>query len=164
MKALNIFEVALLVGGVVFLSALLFANVIARELGHSFVFGEELTVLIMILISFFGMSYAARKGRHIRMAAIYDLLSDKNKKKFVYIISTGSALLMFFLMYEAIKYTLDVASSKRITAALLWPYWTFVVWSAVGFLLTGIQYVRTIVKNVKENETWLSPEEKSEYE
>jgi hypothetical protein len=34
----------------------------------------------------------------------------------------------------------------------------------IGFASAGIQYVRTIIKNIIEKDVWLSPEQQSEYE
>jgi C4-dicarboxylate transporter, DctQ subunit len=43
-------------------------------------FSEELNSILIILITFAGISYAARHGRHIRMSAIYDALPPKGRK------------------------------------------------------------------------------------
>ncbi len=162
-RAIDIFESAILAGGIICLSVLLFANVIAREAGRSFVFGEEISYLITVLVVFFGISFGARKARHIRMGALFDLASEKNKKIMTYIIAAGTGVIMFYLAYVTARYTLMVAAAGVTTVCLLWPYWVFIVWAPLGFTLTGIQYVRTIIKNVKEREVWLSPDQKSEY-
>ncbi len=160
---LDILELAILAGGIISLSAISLVNVISREAGHSIVWAEELSQLIMFLITFFGISYGARKARHIRMGAIFDLVNERVKKVMMFTIASGTALLMFYLAYLAIGYALYIEQSGRVTVALRWPYWTFVIWPVAGFILTGIQYSRTIIKNVREKEVWMSPEEKTEY-
>ncbi len=163
-KLLDILETVVLAGSVFFLSALMFVNVIARGVGHSLLFGEEIGMLAMYLITFFGVSYAARKARHLRMGAIFDLLSERNQKIMMFITASVTSLVMLYLGYLAIRYTINVQQSGRQSMALGWPFWVFVIWAAVGFFMAGIHYIRTIIKNIKEKEVWLSPEERSEYE
>ena len=162
-RVLDIFEVAVLAGGVIFLAALMIVNIVAREAGHSIIVAEELGKFTMFIITFFGISYAARKARHLRMGAIFDLLSERNKKVMMFITATVTSLLMFYLGYIAVDYTISVQLSGRRSMALVWPWWTFAMWAPLGFFMAGIHYMRTIIKNVKEKETWLSPEEKTEY-
>ena len=50
------------------------------------------------------------------------------------------------------------------TSALRVPYWSFLIIVPIGFAAAGIQYVRTVIKNVMEKEVWLSAEQQSEYE
>ncbi len=51
------------------------ANVIGRfVLGESLFFTGEVNRILIIMITFAGIGYAARHGRHIRMSAIYDAL------------------------------------------------------------------------------------------
>jgi len=157
------FELIVLIGGIIFLSILMFANVLGRALGHSIIWAEEVAQLQIYMITFIGISYGARKARHIRMGAILELLNERLKKIMVIVTLAGTMLLMFYLSYHAILYTLNMMKIERMTPSLLWPYWIFLVWVPMGFLLTGFQYLRAVIKNIKEPEIWWSAEEKSEY-
>ncbi len=162
-RGMDLWEEGIMGGGVFFISALLFVNVIGRQFGHSIIPAEELAYMAMILITFFGVSYATRKGRHIRMGALLELGTWKVKKIMVLIEGFVGGGLLFYLGYLAILYTINLVVLQRITIALLWPYWMFSIWIVMGLLLGGIHYVRTLVKNIREKEIWLSPEEKGEY-
>jgi len=71
------FEAVVLAVGVLIMATVSVANVIGRFIfGESLFFTEELNQFLIVLITFVGLGYAARKGRHIRMSAIYDSLPD----------------------------------------------------------------------------------------
>ncbi|MFC1955248.1 TRAP transporter small permease [Chloroflexota bacterium] len=162
-RILDIWEEGIMAGGVIFISGMLFGNVIGRAMKHSIIPAEELAYIAMILITFFGVSYATRKGRHIRMGALLELSGLKVKKIMIYFEAIVGGLLMITFTYMAIQYTINQVNLGRMTVALNWPYWIFAIWLIFGFSLSAIHYVRLVIKNFKQKEVWLSPEEKGEY-
>lgn len=146
------------------LTLAIIANVFARFFAQSIYFIEEISEFLIIFITFVGLSYAARKARHIRMGAFLDLLPDVIEKTLIFIISTVSAGVMFIMAYHAWHYMLEVKSMEQTTSALRLPYWIFMIIIPIGFAAAGIQYVRTIIKNIVEKEVWLSSDQQSEYE
>ena len=58
------FEGWVLAYGVLLMALNTVANVVARRLGQSFYFTEELNQFLMVLITFVGIGYAARRARH----------------------------------------------------------------------------------------------------
>ena len=157
------FEVAVLSLGVAALAVLLVANVFARTFFMAIYYADEVARFLIILVSFVGVSYAARKARHIRMGAFFDLMPPKPQKVMIIIISLISAVTMFTLAYYSYDY-LDVMRMRgQMTSALRVPYWTFIIIVPIGFASAGIQYLRTIVKNLVETDVWISPEQQSEY-
>ncbi len=158
------FEVISLSVGVFCLATLLIANVIARNFFRSIYFAEELAEFFVIFITFVGVSYAVRKARHIRMGAIFDAMGPRLQKVFIFIISGISALVMFLMAYYSYSYMTVARAMSHHTPSLRLPYWLFLVIIPVGFFSAGLQYIRTIIKNITEEEVWLSPEQQSEYE
>jgi len=151
--------------GIGILAVVLIVNAIARKSGTSIFFIDELAMLLVIWITFIGLSYAARKGRHIRMAALFDLSSSKIQKSMMYIISAISAITMFYLAYLSYNYVYTIFRWQQMLPALGIPYWIGVIIVPLGFFLAGIHYVMTIIKNIRiRDEVWISPEQKSEYE
>jgi len=158
-------EEVILCVGVGLLAIILIVNVIARKVGTSIYFIDEIAMFLVIWITFIGLSYAARKGRHIRMAAIFDLSPVRVQKIMIFVVSTISAVIMVYLAYISVNYVYTTYRWQQATPALRMPYWIGIVIVPVGFFLAGIHYVRTIVKNIKaKEEVWVSPEQKSEYE
>lgn len=158
------FEVTALSVGVAGLTVLLIANVIARTFFQSIYFAEEVAEFLIIFVTFVGVSYAARKARHIRMGAFLDLMNPKVEKAFMFVISAISAVVMLLMAYHSFEYLLRVRAFGQTSSALRLPSWIFLVIAPIGFLSAGIQYIRTFIKNVVEKDVWQSPEQQSEYE
>ncbi|MGC9312326.1 MAG: TRAP transporter small permease [Sediminispirochaetaceae bacterium] len=163
-RTVDFIEVTVLASGTAALAVLLIANVIARSFFQSIYYAEEVAKFLIILITMVGVSYAARKARHIRMAAFLDLMPAKLEKIFIFFISAVNAVVLFAMA----KYSFDYMAQMRIlgqkTSALQVPFWTFMIIVPIGFASAGIHYLRTILKNIKEKDVWLSPEQQSEYE
>ena len=146
-----------LAAGVLLMATNTVANVVGRFVfQYSLFFTEELNRIIIILITFAGVGYAARHGRHIRMSAIYDALPFKARKALMIVISVVTALAMFALCYFSLRYIGKVYTSGRVLPALQIPIWWIFVWVPVGFLVTGAQYALTAIKNIIEKEVYLS--------
>jgi len=81
-------EAILLATGVLLLAANTIANVLGRFVfQNSIFFSEELNRVLIIMITFAGISYAARHGRHIRMSALFDALPPRPRKMMMVVIS-----------------------------------------------------------------------------
>jgi C4-dicarboxylate transporter, DctQ subunit len=163
-KVVNAVEVSILVFCVAALAALLITNVFARSFSRSIYFAEEISVFLVMLMTFTGVSYGVRKARHIRMGAFLDAMPPKMEKVFIIIISLVSALVMAIMAWASWKYLLNAMNMGHVTPALRMPRWTFYVIIPIGFSLACIQYIRTIMKNLIEKEPWQSPDQQSEYE
>lgn len=163
-KAVDRFEVTILVVSTAALAILLIINVVMRNVYRSIHFAEELSRLFIMLITFVGTSYAARKARHIRMGALLELLPKKVEKVLIIIISIISAAIFFILGAIALEYVIVLYQRQTVTSSLRAPYWTFVLIAPIGLFMSSFQYVRTVIKNFKEEDVWLSPEQKGEFE
>jgi TRAP-type C4-dicarboxylate transport system permease small subunit len=150
-------ESVLLAAGVLLMAFNTVANVVGRFVfQYSLFFSEELNRILIILITFAGISYAARQGRHIRMSAIYDALPPPARKGFMVLIAAVTALTMFALCYFSVGYITKVAISGRVLPSLQLPvYWIF-LWVPVGFFMTGLQYTLTAIKNLTAKDIYLS--------
>ena len=163
-KVVNGVEVSILVFCVASLGILLIANVFARTFFQSIYFAEEVSMFLVMLTTFTGVSYGVRKARHIRMGAFLDAMPPKMEKIFIIIISLISAAVMAIMTWASYEYLANAMSKGHMTPALRVPKWTFYVIIPIGFGLACIQYIRTIIKNFTEKEPWQSPDQQSEYE
>lgn len=161
---INVFETYSLVLCVGALTGLLIANFIAREFFVSIYFAEEISEFLVIFTTFVGVSYGVRKARHIRMGAFLDMMPAFVEKIFTIVISAVSGFIMFFMANASYDYLMHSYLKAHETPALKLPYWTFYVIIPIGFFMAGIQYIRTIIKNLTEKETWMSPDQQSEYD
>ncbi len=57
------------------------ANVFGRYVfNQSLYFSDELNQFLIVIITFMGLGYITRKGKHIRMSAFYDMLAPAGRK------------------------------------------------------------------------------------
>lgn len=149
-------EAFMLAAGVLLMALNTVANVIGRVFFESLYFSEELNRILIILITFAGISYAARHGRHIRMSAIYDTLPPKPRKMMTILISLVTAIFMLGLAWYSLQFLLTTMGRGRVLPALQIPVWVTLCWVPMGFVLTGLQYVLTAIKNIIEPDIYLS--------
>lgn len=143
--------------GVILMAVNTIANVISRFVfNHSIVFAEELNSIFILLVTFAGIGYAARHGRHIRMSAIYDALPVRIRKLLMTIITAVTSLIMLSLAWFAVEYILNLYAKGRVYPALGIPVYMSYLWVPIGFFVTGVQYALTLVKNLQEDEIYLS--------
>ena len=150
-------EAFMLAAGVLLMALNTCVNVIARfGFGQGLFFSGEINRILIILITFAGIGFAARQGRHIRMSAIYDTLPHKIRKWAMIFIALFTSCIMFFLAWLSCEYVMDVYSRGRILPALGFPIWSIYFWVPLGFAVTGMQYLLTVIKNLTSKDIYLS--------
>lgn len=143
------------------------ANVIGRyAFSQSIYFSEELNEILMVLVTFVGVAYVTRRGQHIRMSALYDLLPDRGRKIFMIVIALTTGITMLALAWFAAQYALRVAARGQVTPALQLPLWTIYIWVVVGFVATAVQYFLTALRNfdLSDPTVFVSPTVVDSYE
>ncbi|MDN3525107.1 TRAP transporter small permease [Halomonas sabkhae] len=150
-------EAIILATGVLLMATNTIANVVGRfALGESLFFTGEVNRILIIMITFAGIGYAARHGRHIRMSAIYDALPVGGRRALMIAIALFTSGVMFFLAYYSVLYVLDLYDKGRILPAMGFPIFIIYVWVPFGFVITGIQYLFTAIKNLTSRDVYLS--------
>ena len=156
-RGVAIFEAVILTAGVLVMAASSVANVAGRFLfGQSIYFAEELNQFVVILVTFAGIGFAARHGRHIRMSALYDELPDHLRKALMIVIALLTAAVMFVLAWYSYYYVVSVYDTGRIAPVTRIPIFVTLIWLPIGFVITGIQYVLTAIANLTRPDVYLS--------
>lgn len=164
-RGLELYEAFALSAGVILMAVNSIANVVGRfAFGQSIYFSEEINQFLIILITFAGIGFAARNGRHIRMSAFYDMLGDKPRKALMIVIALVTAAAMFVLAWYSLQYIIGVAVTGRIAAATRVPVYLTMVWLPVGFVVTGVQYVLTAIANFSRPDVYISASVIDSYE
>lgn len=164
-KTLETFETYVLSYGIILMAINTIANVFGRNLfNQSIYFSEELNQFLIVLVTWVGLGYASRKGRHIRMSAVYDQLGHTLQKGLMIIISAVTGVVMFVLAYYSVQYIGGLIDRGTVTPALRVPLWITYVWVPIGFVITGIQYLLAVVRNLRAHEVYISYTQVDQYE
>ncbi|MEC7525681.1 MAG: TRAP transporter small permease [Myxococcota bacterium] len=165
-KAVTKLEELCLAWGILGIAALTIGNVIARTFfGTSLAFAEEISQFLIVFVTFLGIGYAAGKGRHIRMTAVYDQLAEPRRKALTILISATTSALLFYLAYLATRYALGTMRTLgSVSPALRVPLWVVYLAAPLGFALGGVQYALALVKNLTTEGVWLSWETEDRYD
>jgi C4-dicarboxylate transporter, DctQ subunit len=149
---------------IILIAALTIGNVISRSaFNESIAAAEELCQFLIILVCFVGLSYGASRGRHIRMTALYDLLSEPARRFVMTGISGFTAALLFFLAVHSLHYVALLHRLGSVSPALSVPLYVVYCAAPLGLVLAGIQYLFTLIRNVRGPGAYLSYDRKDEY-
>lgn len=144
---------------VIVMAIILVGNVISRSVfNRSWTFAEEVGQILIIFMTFAGISYGAKKARHISMSAVFDLVGVKVQKIMILIISLGTSIVMSYLTILSFRYLVKVANLGRVTPALRIPLQYVYIIVPIGFGLAAIQYFANFLINIKHKEVYLSTE------
>ena len=155
-------EEASLAGGILGIASLTIANVVGRVVfGQSLAFAEELSRFLIVFVTFLGIGYAAGRGRHIRMTALYDALPRRPRKALRIVITATTSALLFGLAWLGVRYCLGTMRALgSVSPVLQVPLWIVYLSAPLGFALGGVQYALALVKNLVEEDVYLSFEVK----
>lgn len=142
--------------GIVAMAVLLITNVFFRSvLNNSLIFAEEVGQFLMVIVTFVGISTAARFSRHINMNAVIDNVPEKIRKIMMTVIALLTSITMFYLAYLSYGYTMDVYKVGRISTALEMPMWILIAIVTFGILMTAVQFLVIFIKNVSTSSLYL---------
>ena len=159
-------EAAVIGTSMLIMAANTLANVLGRYVfSQSLYFSEELNEILMVTVTFIGLGYVTRRGRHIRMSAVYDLVPVPWRRWLMAFIALTTAVAIFLLAWQAWDYVAKVAARGRLTPSLQMPLWLTYVSVVIGLALTGVQYLLAAWANLtRTNGVWISHSETDEYE
>ncbi|MCP8617368.1 TRAP transporter small permease [Salirhabdus salicampi] len=148
-KLLLRIEEFILSASVIIIFLMVIGNVLSRELfGPSIIFAYEVNRFAVIIATFMGISYAARKGRHISMSAFYDMAPFKVRKMLSIIIPAVTAIILLGLAYYSTLYVHSVYETGKVTPSMEVPAYLMSIFIPIGFLLGAIQYIRNMWINI----------------
>ncbi|TMW72511.1 TRAP transporter small permease [Alteribacter natronophilus] len=163
-KADNLLQSAeklILSWAIIIIAVMVVGNVLSREItGRSWAFSQEISLLAVVAATFMGISYAARKGRHITMSAFFDLAPKRVKKALSIINPLITAIVLFVFAYFAFQYTMFNYNTGQTTSSLRFPIWIMTAFVPLGFMLGGIQFLRNMWINIVNEEVYLAQDKK----
>jgi C4-dicarboxylate transporter DctQ subunit len=160
---IGIIEYYLIAFSVIGMAILLIINAVGRTVFHySLTFSGELCEILVIMLTFIGLSNAARNGKHVSMTAIYDKLSKNHKRIMNIFISLVCCILLLFITYLCITYVIKVHVNGRFTTVLNIPMYLIVSIMPIGCILGSLQYFIQFILSVQHKDTLYSGSEKIE--
>lgn len=131
------------------MSFMLIGNAVSRSLfNKSWAFTEEVGKMSVVVLTFMGIGYAARKSMHIEMSGFYDMMPKQWQRYMSLIIQFGSALVLAILTYLSFQYVHHLYVLGQVTTILRFPLYITMLVIPIGFLLGFIRYVVDFIKTI----------------
>ena len=134
-------------------SAILFTNVVGRYVFNSgFVWAEEIVRYQIVWLVFIGASVAARKGIHIGVDALVQVMPE-GLRKVVRLAVLGLCILFCaVLLFYGIELMLQTRGFNQRTPAMQAPFWWAQLAIPVGAALMGLRFSQELVRTVAGRE------------
>lgn len=142
-------RLARLVAGLSLLTVtfVLFANSFGRYFFNiSFVGGEELARILTIWLTFIGAYLVARVNRHVTIDIALRLVSERNYRRLLFVVSTITAVTVAYVAYLGVDLAWRVHTAGQVSAVLplkrAWFYYPL----PLGFGLMALAFAITAAK------------------
>nr|WP_232962537.1 TRAP transporter small permease [Paracoccus tegillarcae] len=135
------------------MTALGFANIVVRYgTSHSFAATEELLTGGFVLLTVFGAAIAARRGEHLAVELISDLLPPAARRVVIVLAAGLSILLLAASVWFTIGLVQNQLSTGMKSYALNLPLWWYSAAVPVGFAMVLIRYVQALMRGPERDE------------
>lgn len=150
-----------LAGAILAITGLTIVNVLTRTLiGASLAATEEVCRFGMVFVTFVGMAHAASRGRHIRMTALHDAVSQRARKRLMLLVTFGTSLLSAYLCWLSLAYVFGtVRPLGAVSPVLSVPKWLVYSSAPLGLGLCTLQYALAFARNLQTPAIYLSASE-----
>ena len=135
---------------VIFLAMTLlgFVNVFVRyATNYSLASSEEILTNGFLLLTVFGAAIAARRGDHLAVTLIYDLVPPRLRRAMLVL----AGLLSIFLLLASAWFTWQLVENQYSSGiksyALQIPAWYYSIGLPFGFLLVALRFTQHAVEN-----------------
>lgn len=120
-----------------------FANVLSRYvLGLSFSFTEEITTNLFVWSCFIGASAAAKRGSHLGLSIVTDLLPPRLQRYTAVIVSLLTLIMFGVIISTGIEMVMSQMEHNQMSPALGIPEWTMGLAIPVGALFCFIRFAQ----------------------
>ena len=144
--------------GTITMAVVSIINVLSRNFFHvSFAWVEEISQFSVVLVTFVGTAYAARKGLHIRMTLLTDVMGHGGRKFLTLLTTLGTALFLAAMTGYSVLYVKGLYVMNKYTLGLQIPVYLVMLWVPVGFFLASLQYFMTFWKNLTHKAIFIAP-------
>ncbi len=147
-KFLNSFEDGICAIILFIMLILTFINVIARYvLLASMPFVEELTCVGLMVLSILGAATASKRGAHLGLSVITDLLPQTAQSVIALICDILSAAFCVVIVYLGYLMVQNQINSNVLSMGMSWPVWLYGIWLPIGGVVLFIRQVQLAIQN-----------------
>ena len=147
-KFLNSFEDGICAIILFIMLILTFINVIARYvLLASMPFVEELTCVGLMVLSILGAATASKRGAHLGLSAITDLLPQTAQSVIALICDILNAAFCVVIVYLGYLMVQNQINSNVLSMGMSWPVWLYGIWLPIGGVVLFIRQVQLAIQN-----------------
>ena len=135
----------------VVMTALTFANVIARYVfSASFSFSEEITTYLFVLLSLLGTAIAAKRKAHLALTILTDAVKPKTRKVMSIISYILAVLFSGAIFYYGILMVKNQRMLGQVTAGMQWPEWIFGSFVPIGSFFVVIRFMQCLIEEIRK--------------
>ena len=147
-KFLNSFEDGICAIILFIMLILTFINVIARYvLLASMPFVEELTCVGLMVLSILGAATATKRGAHLGLSVITDLLPQTAQSVIALICDILNAAFCVVIVYLGYLMVQNQINSNVLSMGMSWPVWLYGIWLPIGGVVLFIRQVQLAIQN-----------------
>jgi C4-dicarboxylate transporter DctQ subunit len=148
-RVFNSLENCLLAFFMAAITAVVFLQVVYRQLGRSLPWSEELTRYLLVWITLIGASQGVKKASHVGVEAFVMLLPMKAQKA----VNILALMLCVFFWGIVGRFSLSILqlqiTNHQLSPAMRIPIWIAYAALPVGAALMIIRYLQVIVRSLK---------------
>jgi TRAP-type C4-dicarboxylate transport system permease small subunit len=135
-------ERALATLALLIIAAISLANVIVRYATNvSFAFTEEISVFLLVVLTFAGASVALRRNGHIRIGLLERALPPGPRQVLIVLQGLGTAIVLCLIAWYGGRMAVEEFQWESLSPGLGLPQWWYVVWLP---LLAVLMLVRVV--------------------
>jgi TRAP-type transport system small permease protein len=143
MQRLKELEANIAVACMLFLVLITLGNVVTRYLtDQSFAWTEEISIFLMLVMTFAGAASMATKDQHIRIEFLYEGGSVRRQAKLRMFSACATSVFFFVLAYLFGQLLIDEIKYAETTMGLGIPRWWFTVWLPFLCLAIAVRSIR----------------------
>lgn len=129
-----------------------FINVIARYvLSASLSFTDEITTYLFVLLSLLGSAIAAKRGAHLGLTVILDVVNPFVQKVLKIIGYVFAVIFSGTVCYYGIFMVQRQFERGQVTAGMQWPEWIFGAFVPVGAFFLTVRFIQVLIREIKSN-------------
>jgi C4-dicarboxylate transporter DctQ subunit len=133
----------------IFMLFLAFVNVVARYVFRASIsYTEEITTMLLILVSTLGSGIAAKKKAHLGLSALTDLLPQHYRKFVDFYANFLGALISAILFFTGITMAVNEYNLGQISIGLQVPTWIYCMFIPIGAASMTYHFSKVAYKSI----------------